>query len=194
MRLTSLMLLVALIGCTAEPQQKAGAILFDLPNLIDELVLNMDNKNHRTIKTFVLNGDFEIKEYESTDSSFWAIELSKLKEIDLNSPQLRDVLNINSNIKDDKSNLLIDEYLLPDNNIAPLKKFRVYYLEDTSEIRQIYVELNSDNLIAKSGTKINLWVNRYSEKLLIDSIQIIGNDKTLMQSARAYQITTRTIW
>lgn len=194
MRLITLFFLVALIGCTSEPKEKAEAIWFDLPTLLDELVLNMDTKNHRTIKTFMLNHESETKEYESTDSSFWAIELAKLRGIDLNSPQLRDVLIINRDIKDNKSNLLIDEYQLPDDNSALLKKLHVYYLEDTSEIRQIYAELISDNLIANSQTKINLWVNRYSEKLLIDSVLIIGHDKTLMQPIREYQITTKIVW
>ena len=194
MRITTLLFLVVLFGCTTEPQQKAEAIWFDLPGLVDQLVLNMGNKNHQTIKTFALNFESETKQYDSTDSSFWAIELSKLREIDLNSAQIRDVLIFNSNIKDDKSNLLIDEYLLPENNIAPLQKLSVYYLEETSEIRQISADLSSNNLIANSQTKIYLWVNRYNDKLLIDSLQIIGCDKTLMRPEREYQIITKTIW
>ena len=194
MRITTLLFLVVLFGCTTEPQQKAEAIWFDLPGLVDQLVLNMDNKNHQTIKTFALNFESETKQYDSTDSSFWAIELSKLREIDLNSAQIRDVLIFNSNIKDDKSNLLIDEYLLLENNIAPLQKLSVYYLEETSEIRQISADLSSNNLIANSQTKIYLWVNRYNDKLLIDSLQIIGCDKTLMRPEREYQIITKTIW
>jgi len=194
MRFTTLLFLVVLFGCTTEPQQKAEAIWFNLPGLVDQLVLNMGNKNHQTTKTFALNFESETKQYDSTDSSFWAIELSKLREIDLNSAQIRDVLIYNSNIKDDKSNLLIDEYLMPENNIALLQKLSVYYLEETSEIRQISADLSSNNLIANSQTKINLWVNRYNDKLLIDSLQIIGYDKTLMRPEREYQIITKTIW
>ena len=36
-----------------------------------------------------------------------------------------------------------------------------------SEIRQIYAELNSENLIATSNTKISIWINRYNNRLLI---------------------------
>jgi hypothetical protein len=193
MRLSTLLLLITL-GCTPKPEHKADSLMFDLPKLVDELVLGMDTKNHRAIKTFELNYDSETKQYESTDSSFWAIQLARLREIDLNSPQIRDVLNITTNIKDDKSNLLINEYLVSENNNASLKKLSVYYLNDTSEIRQIYAELNSDNLIANSTTKINLWINRYNDGLLIDSLQIVGCEKTFMQAEREYQITTRIIW
>ena len=194
MRLTILLFIVTLFGCNQEPQQKVEVTLFDLPGLVDELVLNMDTKKHRTIKTFTLNTDSETKQYGSSDSSFWSRELSKLRGIDLNSPQIRDVLNINSNLKDENSNLTIDEYILPDNNLAHVKKLRIYYLGDSSEIRQIYAELNSDNLMANSNSKINLWVNRYSNGLLVDSLQIVGCDKTFMQPEREYTIFTKTIW
>jgi hypothetical protein len=194
MRLSILLFIVTLFGCNHEPQHKVEVTLFDLPGLVDDLVLNMDTKKHRATKTFTLNTDAETKQYGSSDSSFWARELSKLRGIDLNSPQIRDVLHINRNLKDENSNLTIDEYLLPDNNLAHVKKLRIYYLGDSSEIRQIYAELNSDNLMANSNSKINLWINRYNNRLLIDSLQIVGCDKTFMQPEREYTIFTKTIW
>lgn len=194
MRLTILLFSIALLGCKPEPQEKVENVFFDLPGFVDELVLNMDTKNHRAIKTFTLNSDTETRQYDSSDSAFWARELFKLRELDLNSPQIRDILNINRNLNDANSNLLIDEYLLPDNNLAPLKKLKIYYLGDSSEIRQIFAELNTDNLMANSSTKINLWINRYNDRLLIDSLQIVGCDKTFMQPEREYIIFTKTIW
>ena len=194
MRFTILLLSISLFGCSHEPQPGVSLLWFDLPNVVDELVVNMNTKNHKTIKTFILNSDIETKTFNSTDSAFWALELAKLKEIDLNSPRIRDVLSLESSIKDENSNLLIDEYMMPEGGTSSLKKLDVYYLKDTTEIRQIYVELNSDNLISSSGTKINLWVNRYDEKLLIDSLQIVGCDKTFMQPEREYRITTKTTW
>ena len=193
MRFIILFFSLVFYSCSPEPQREDASEWFDVPSIIDQLVFNMDAKNHQAIKTFIINSDSETKDYKSTDSTFWSNELSRLKEIDLNSPQIRDILMMTSGIKDDKSNLLIDEYLLPDESIVPFKKLRIYYLGDTSEIRQVYAELKSSNLIAKSQTKITLWINRYNKKLLIDSLQIIGNDKTLMQPARKYTIATRTI-
>ena len=193
MRVT-ILLALALIACKTEPQQKIEVLWFDLPNLVNELVLNMDNKNHRATKTFTLNSDTEIKKYDSSDSIFWARELAVLREIDLNSPQLRDVISINNNLKDENSNLLIDEYLVADDNTALYKKLSIYYLKESSEIRQVYAELTSDNLISKSSTKFSLWINRYNNKLIIDSLQIIGCDKTFMQPEREYHIITRTTW
>ena len=194
MRVTILLLSIILFGCSQKPQPGVSLLWFDLPNVLDELVVNMNAKNHKTIKTFILNSDTETKTFDSTDSTFWALELAKLKEIDLNSPQIRDVLNLTSSIKDENSNLLIDAYMMPEDGTSSLKKLNIYYLKDTTEIRQIYAELNSDNLISNSGTKINLWVNRYDEKLLIDSLQIVGCGKTFMQPEREYRITTKTTW
>jgi hypothetical protein len=194
MRYTMIFLSIMFFGCSPEQHQKASAEWFDLQNILDELVVNTGSKNSRTTKTFILNSDSETKNYNSTDSTFWAKELSKLKEIDLNSPQIRDVLKMTSGIKDDQSNLLIDDYLMPDKNTSTLRRLSIYYLEDATEVRKIYAELNSDNLISNSGTKIHLWINRYDNRLLIDSLQIIGCDKTFMQSEREYQITTKSVW
>ena len=194
MRFLILFLLLGLFSCTPEPQQKDVTNWFDLPGFIDELIVNMDAKNNQAIKSFVLNNTVETNHYASTDSSFWAIELAKIRAIDLNSPQLRNDLKAKADIKDSKSNLLIDEYILSDESSSALRKLSIYYLEDPSEIRQIYAELKSANLIANSATRINLWVNRYNNKLLIDSLQIIGRDKTLMMPIRNYEVTTKTIW
>ena len=194
MRIIILLLTLVLIGCKPEPQQKIELVWFDLPSLVDELVLNMDNKNHRVIKTFSLNSNTETKRYDSSDSIFWARELAILREIDFNSPQLRDEIIFNKNLNDDNSNLLIDEYLLPDDNTGPFNKLSIYYLKEPLEIRQVYAELNSDNLISKSNTKFNLWINRYNKMLIIDSLQIVGCDKTFMQSEREYHIFTITNW
>jgi hypothetical protein len=194
MRLLILTLAIVLLGCKPQPQQEVKQLLFDMPDFINELVLNMSKKNHPITKTFSLNLEKETKEYDLSDSTFWARELAKLKEIDLNSPQVRDVIAVKRNIEDDNSNLLITEYLMADNNLTALKKLKIYYLADTSEIRHIYAELESNNIIEKSATKINLWLNRYNNQLLIDSLETNVKDRTLMQSAREYNITTQIKW
>ena len=194
MRLTIAIFILALIGCKPEPQHKIKTPVFDLPGFVDELILNMDRKNHRVTKTFTLNSEAETKQYDSSDSIYWARELVILKDIDLNSPKLREVIDISTKLKEENSNLLIDEYLVTDDNTSLLKKLSVYYLKEPFEIRQVYAELNSVNLISRSSTKFNLWISRYNNKLIIDSLQIIGSDKTFMQPKREYHIITRTTW
>jgi hypothetical protein len=194
MRLLILIFTITLFGCQSQPKQEVKQLWFDLPGFVDELVLNMSAQNRPAAKFFLLNAEEEAKEYESSDSTFWAAELAKLEEIDLNSPQVRDIISIKRSIKDDKSNLLINEYLVAADNVNALKKLKIYYLTDTSDIRIIYAELNSNNFIEKSATKITLWLNSYNNQLLIDSLEVMVKDRTLMQSAREYKITTKTKW
>jgi hypothetical protein len=194
MRLLILIFTITLFGCQSQPKQEVKQLWFDLPGFVDELVLNMSAQSRPATKFFRLNSEKEAKEYESSDSTFWATELAKLKEINLNSPQVRDIISIKRSIKDDKSNLLINEYSVAANNMTALKKLKIYYLTDTSEIRKIYAELSSNNFIEKSATKINLWLNSYNNQLLIDSLEIMVEDRTLMQSPREYTITTTTKW
>ena len=186
-------LLLVHLGCTTKPQKAAGSKWFDVPKFVNGLVVNMDDKNPKVTKTFILNNTSETKQYAYADSSFWAKELTKLSELDLNKPQFRDEITLNARIKDNNSNLLIDEYLLTGKKDTPFKKLSIYYLKYPLDVRQVYVELKSDNLIAHSETKISLWLNRYNDKLLIDSLQITGEDKTLMQPSRDYHIITKVL-
>jgi hypothetical protein len=153
----------------------------------------MNEKKRPVIKSFWLNDETETKTINHADSSFWAIELAHLEQIDLNAPQLKGNLISFTGIEDSLSNLLINEYLINKKEI-PIKKLRVYYLDEPDNIRVIHAELNSDNFIAQSTSSIDLWLNRYNNKLLIDSLRIRGSDKIIMLEPKNYTLTTKTIW
>jgi hypothetical protein len=186
-----IILLLFVFGCENNPRQIHEVAWFDIPGFSQELVRTMGVKALAVNKTFVLNNKSETNQYEIADTVFWRKELSQLSEIDLNSPQIRDDINLTTGIKDDNSNLLINKYSVDDRMNSYFKNLSVYYLDQPSEIRQISLVLKSDHFIAHSATRINLWLNRYGKDILIDSIQVIGSDKTFMQPAREYKITTR---
>ena len=183
-----------LFSCTNKPQPRISPNWFDLPKFIDELVINMDEIDLTVKKTVNLNNVLETKHIEHADSSFWAKELSGLSAIDLNSPQIRDEVVFSSSNKDTNSNLLLDNYIMSDRNGMPLKNISIYYLEESSDIRQIHVELYSQNPIAKSATVLNVWINRYQDKLLIDSLSLSGENDIIMQSPVTYNNTSITVW
>jgi len=185
--------ITALASCNTEIQQKSGLQWFNTANFVDGLVANMAKRNPQVSKSFTLNNNLETKLYSKTDSLFWINELTKLREIDLNAPKLRDVLTLKSGINDAKSNLLIDVYSLAENEDIPFKKLSIYYLKEISEVRQIIMEFKADNPIAHSTSKVNLWLSRYNDNLFIDSLIITGEDHVLMQATREYKSITRTL-
>ena len=185
---------LVLTSCEKKPVSKIDNQWFDLPAFVSSLTLDMSQRGPLVSKTFELNNEIETKEFNNTDSAFWAKQLTVLREIDLNSPQLRGSIKGTEGLQDEQSYLLIDSYILESSIDVPLKKLSIYYLDEPSDIRKITAELDSDNFIAHSETKVDLWLNRYGEQLLIDSLIIIGEDITLMQATRCYQITSKTLW
>jgi len=186
--------LVSLIGCEQKIQKNNNRQWFDLPKFIGELADNMTDRDPRVSKTFILNNISETLLHNATDTSFWRKELATLETINLNSAQIRDVIEFKGGAKDKLSNLLIDEYRIVGAKAYPLKKVRIYYLDQPMEIRQVEIDICSANLIADSEKSIKIWLNRYNKKLLVDSIKVSGKDKTLLQPIREYQSITKSIW
>jgi len=186
--------IILLLGCDTSLPQQTNTHLFNLPDFTKKLIVNMSNRHPAVNKSFSLNGNKENKNINNTDSTFWSQELARLIDTDLNSPKYLGAISVTPKQQDPDSNLLINSYSLTNITKLPLKSLRIYYLNDTTEIRKIDLMMTSDNLINASETSISLWINRYNGILLIDSLKITGKDKTLFQGTRQYQGLTKTIW
>ncbi len=184
---------VFLWGCDKQLPRHKASKHFDVPGLVAELVRNMNDRQFTVSKSFTLNGHPETKTIAPADSVFWARELSRLQEIDLNAPQYRDNLAI-TNKADSLSNLQVRVFTLREQKNLPLKKLALYYLNDPHEIRQLHLQLASNNFIAHTRTSLTLWLNRYSGQLLLDSLKITGSDAIVLQPAREYQTISKTVW
>ena len=191
--LLTVIVLVLFVGCKNNLVVKeSNSIQLDIPKFTQTLASNMANRKLEISKTFELNETSETKKYTELDSSFWTKELTILEKIDLNSPQLNGTFEVEKGIEDQFSNLLIDHYSFLDDSDIGIDRLSIYYLDKPDDIRQIRAELGSNNFIAKSNSKFNVWLNRYGDDLLIDSLEVISQDKTLMQPARNYRSLTKT--
>jgi len=189
-----IILILVLVSCEQTQQNNKIQNWFAIPEFISVITENMAGRAPGVLKTFVLNSVTESKSFSSTDTAFWRKELAVLAKIDLNSAQFRDAIEFTESKQDELSNLLIDEFRIVGTKESSLKKVSIYYLEQTSEVRQIQIEMCKSNLIADSEKSIRLWLNRYNKKLLVDSIKVSGKDKTMMQPNREYHSTTKTQW
>lgn len=193
MRLISIFVLFFFAGCVSKPTAVSTNSWISLPDLGQELIETMRLKAPRIEKTFVLNGVSETKQFNSADSAFWATELDWLLTTDLNSPQLKGILEAQPAEQDSKSNLTIRSIRPIEGITADLQKLDVLYLEDINDIRQIHLVSSTSNYISSSKKAISLYMNKYNGKLLIDSLRLDGDEKVILQDQRLYQSLTKRI-
>lgn len=188
-----LLVIFAVAGCSPDVKT-IESNWFNLPEHIELLVNNMGNKTPSVRKSFNLNGVLESKTFNAYDSGFWVQEFAKLTSLDLNSPQIRDYVELSSGIEDNNSNLLIDYYAVTEESKSALKEVYLYYLNSTSDLRQIKVVLNESSLVTSSRIDISIWLNRYQNLLLVDSMKTKGVEKMFLQSPRKYENTIKVLW
>ena len=185
--------LLLAVGCAQEPPGREKPRWFDLPATLNEVIDNTVATSTTVKKTFILNGRQEQHLYEPADTAFWHAELSKILQIDLNGLGYRDALQVRQALADTASNLVYDEYRPAPGNHLPLVYVRVYYLQQPSELRRLSLRLERDNLLAGSRWQADVWLNRYSGQLLIDSVCLHGADNMLWQKPREYTVVLRRV-
>lgn len=180
--------LIAAVACeSVESNDGKTAPYFDLNSFVNSLIQTQSISSSVIEKTTLANAVEEKVKVESADSMFWKTELTPLLNADINKPSLFDAYTIESSVPDDKSNLLKNVYEVKPNTNASVQKLEIKYLKKPSEVRQIVAIIHKDNPVYDSYQKINLWTNRYNNKLLIDSLSVTGYNKTVFQDSLIYQ-------
>jgi len=188
-RLTIATFVILWFGCRpADPYQDVEYQNFDLKALVQQLIENQASvKNYTVHKISTANGIEEQSEIGTPDSLFWEKELTPLLKADINKPSLKGVYKISDGVADQKSNLQRLVYAaLPSAN-ADVMRLEIKYLDNASEVRQVIAWISTKNPVYDSKQKISLWVNKYNNRLMIDSLSIKGFNKTIMQDSLIYQ-------
>ena len=192
MRLSFFVLIAALsFGC--EPPNKTNRAdyeYYDVTGFVSQLIADQSTAGKSAVKTVDINGQFETKTIEQPDSSFWIIELSGLLSIDLNKPSLFDAYNVQERQQDDSSNLLFDAYYAKNPEATEVKSINIYYVEEKQEVRKIEFNAGNTNLLLKESQDCSIWINRYNDKLLIDSVKTTVKSQQLGGKANQYIIST----
>lgn len=177
------------IGCQpSDTNQNAPNEYFDLEGFVQQLISNqIKGTSYPVTKISSANGVEEESVVATPDSLFWRKELTPLIKADINKPSLKDAYKITDGISEQRSNLQRLVYIaLPDTKTEVLR-LEIKYLQEVGEARQVVAWVATKNPVYESKQKIDLWVNKYNNNLLIDSLIIKGFNKTLMQDSLMYQ-------
>lgn len=187
MRLLTIFISLFIFGCQPLSSQKEiKPVYFDMPGFSQELLASQVMAKSKVVKRTVVNGAQEKQDIAKADSSFWATELYLLINENINKPSLVDAYTIQKDVSEDSSNLKKTVYTaLPESN-AVIKKLVIKYLNNPSEIRQIFAEVSNSNSVYTTHQTFELWVNKYENQLLIDSLINIGFNKTILLDSMTY--------
>ncbi len=186
MRLLTLLSLVLWMGCNPIATQiDSTNSHFDLPGFSEKLVASHIKAKSKVVKSTQVNA---IKEKNSviTDSIFWTIELSSLLNEDINKPSLTDAYSVQKGIPDKSSNLLKTIYTALPKTHTNITLLEIKYLGTEAEVRQINARFERKNLVYTTEQFVQVWVNRYGNQLLIDSISTQGFNKTILLDSMKY--------
>jgi len=191
MRKIFFLLFIIMAGCKPTDSQSDINQYFDLDSFVHQLIVNQTTVgNYHVIKTSVANGVEEHTEIEKTDSLFWVTELTPLIKADINKPSLVDAYKISDGLKEQNSNLQKLVYSEKPETNADVIRLEIKYLDNTNDVRQVVAWTGTQNPVYSAKQKIDLWVNRYKNTLLIDSLSVKGYNKTLLQDSLLYQSKT----
>ena len=189
MRKLYFLLTILWVGCQpATTKQNEPTSYFDMDSFAQRLIENQTNTDKYTVtKISVANGVEEKTRVAKTDSLFSTKELTPLLNANINKPSLSGAYSVTDNLPEKNSNLKRLVYtILPKSN-SDVSRLEIKYLDSIEEVRQIVAWITTKNPVYNSKQEVNLWVNRYNGKLLIDSLSIKGFNKTLFQDSLTYQ-------
>ena len=187
MRLLVILSVFLWIGCQPiETQTNSTDKYFDLPHFSQELLKAQINTKSKVVKITQVNKVEEKNNINKADSAFWATELSPLLNEELNRPSLIDAYSIQNDIPEQTSNLLKTVYTALPNTHTDIKWLEIKYLDTPKNIRQITARFRSENSVYTTEQVVNLWVNKYGNLLLIDSINTQGYNKTILLDSMKY--------
>ncbi len=187
MRNIVFILLLLAAQCTAPtPKVKPVRPYFDITPFAKSLISTQAIESGSVVKTTMVNGLKEEIQVAKTDSLFWAVELHTLVIANINKPSLEGAYLVEEQVNEPNSNLLQTIYTALPNTQSKVKKLIIKYLGQPKEIRQIWVELETNNPVYATNQRIHIWLNEYNGQLKIDSLISSGFNKTIFLDSMVF--------
>ena len=186
MRFITIVSLLLWMGCKPiSVQIESTDSYFDLPGFSQKILVSQIKAKSKVLKTIQVNA-IEEQNNLLADSLFWATELSPLLKGNLNKPSLADGYSVQKDISEQSSNLLKTVYTALPETHTSITSLEIKYLGTDTEVRQIVAQFESKNSVYTTEQVVQLWINKYGNQLLIDSISTQGFNKTILLDSMKY--------
>ena len=182
-----------LSSCNSNTSGKIVGEYYNLDSLLNTQINMLSAGQMRVSKKATLDGEKE-EIIKILSKEQWENELKLFRDADMNVPSLSGVYTCNCGISDEKSNLLLNEYIpeYDDANIL-IRLFRIYYFEEISQVRKILIEEKEENELYFSSRSLVMNFESSRNGMILSSYSITGFQKLLLKDTVSYFIEGRII-
>lgn len=177
------------ISCRYQEGERFESIYFSLDSLVDAQISQLILLSPGLEKEAILDSEAE-RTFLQLDSMGWENELRIFREANIDKPAYLGSYLVNTEKKDEYSNLLYDEYLPSDSEKLVVKRLRIYYLDTRAKIRKLEVILNDKNELFESDRQLSMTFEDRNRRLVLSSYHVRGNQKLKMNQVVNYEVSS----
>lgn len=178
-------LLFALVSCEKKPD--AIAALYDVDSLLQAQTDWLSKIKTSTKKVATLDGKENTSTLQGMDTTGWKSELEIFRDLDLiNKPINRKAYQVEQNIPDTRSNLLIKSITTAEE--LPVRSLKIYYHQTLQKIKRIEAQFQEANTLYSSSRFMTLEFHEINDKATLAAYSVSGGQKMFMGDSVQFSI------
>lgn len=180
-------LFVVVVFSSCENKRSDTKYYYALDSLLNKQTKFLANSKASLTKDAFIDGKRETKSYIPASDTAWIHELDVFAALnDINKPSNVGKYNIEENVKDVNSNLLI--YSIQSNERLPVLYVKVYYLNNLTNIRRIEGFYREESSLLKSSRQLSMEFQNINNKIVLTSYSIVGGQKMLLGDSVQFSV------
>ncbi len=186
-RILFILLTVAVLSA-CEHKRSETTYYYALDSLLNDQVQYLTVSHATLSKKGFIDGKEDAASFIPKDTSRWKYELDVFAELnDINKPANVGKYQMEKNLKDSNSNLLI--YSIESTEPLPVVFLKVYYLDTPSNIRKIEGLYREESSLLKSARQLSMEFQNINNKIVLTSYSITGGQKVLLGDSVQFSVT-----
>lgn len=178
-------LLLALVSCEKKPD--AIAALYDVDSLLQAQTDWLSKMKTSTKKVATLDGKENTSTLQGMGTTGWKSELEIFRDLDLiNKPINRKAYQVEQNIPDTRSNLLIKSITTVEE--LPVRSLKIYYHQTLQKIKRIEAQFQEANTLYSSSRFMTLEFHEINDKATLAAYSVSGGQKMFMGDSVQFSI------
>lgn len=179
------LLVLALVSCEKKPE--AITALYNVDSLLQAQTVWLSRIKTSTKKVAILDGKESASTLQGMDTTAWKSELEIFRFLDLiNKPINRKAYQVEQNIPDTRSNLLIKSITTAEE--LPVRSLKIYYHQTLQKTKRIEAQFHETNTLYSSSRFMTLEFHEINEKSTLAAYSVSGGQKMFMGDSVEFSI------